>query len=259
VLEVEGLCVDYGGVHALREVSLEVAEGSIVALIGPNGAGKTTLLNAICGTVRPARGRVLFGGEDIVGVAAYKVARRGLLHVPEGRQILGPLSVAENLDLGRLALGDRATGGGDDLERVFSLFPLLKQRSEQEGGSLSGGEQQMLAIGRALMGRPRVLLLDEPSLGLSPLITNQVFAALQLLNKDGLTILLVEQNARRALDITQRAYVLEQGRVVQSGRSADLASDASIIEHYLGRQAVAPKPVLEVASNSDHTFKEERP
>ncbi len=245
MLKVEGLSVDYGGVHALKQVSLDVAEGSMVALIGPNGAGKTTLLNAICGSVKAAQGRVLFEGKDIVGTPPYRVARLGLLHVPEGRQILGPLSVAENLDLGRLAVGGRATDGGNDLERVYSLFPLLKQRSEQEGGSLSGGEQQMLAIGRALMGRPRLLLLDEPSLGLSPLITNQVFAALQRLNQQGLTILLVEQNARRALDITARAYVLEQGRVVQSGRSADLADDPAIIEHYLGRAGGA-KPASAV-------------
>jgi branched-chain amino acid transport system ATP-binding protein len=216
-------------------VSIDVAEGSIVALIGPNGAGKTTLLNAICGSVRPGTGRIRFAGQDITGIPAHRVARLGLLHVPEGRQILGPLSVRENLELGRLALGRRSDAGADQLRRVFAMFPILETRQAQAGGSLSGGEQQMLAIGRALMGRPRLLLLDEPSLGLSPLITGQVFAALRQLNAEGLTILLVEQNARRALAITQHAYVLEQGRIVQSGRSADLADDPGVIAHYLGQ------------------------
>ena len=182
MLEVEGASVTYGGVQALRGVSVSVAEGGIVALIGPNGAGKTTLLNAICGSVRPGAGRIVFAGQDITGTPAHRVARLGLLHVPEGRQILGPLSVRENLELGRLALGRRSDSGADQLRRVFTLFPILEQRQGQAGGSLSGGEQQMLAIGRALMGRPRLLLLDEPSLGLSPLITGQVFAALRQLN-----------------------------------------------------------------------------
>ena len=251
VLKVEAISVDYGGVRALIDVSIDVAEGSIIALIGPNGAGKTTLLNAICGALVPTRGRILFQGRNIVKTAAYKIARTGLLHVPEGRQILGPLSVAENLELGRLALGDRAAAADNDLERVYSLFPILKQRRDQEGGSLSGGEQQMLAIGRALMGRPRVLLLDEPSLGLSPLLSDQVFTALKRLNQEGLTILLVEQNARRALNISERAYVLEQGHIVKSGRSADLADDPSIIESYLGRQAAGKKPTSIAAEKSN--------
>ena len=237
MLKVETLSVDYGGVRALVNVSFDVAEGSMTALIGPNGAGKTTILNAISGAIVPSGGRVIFAGKDIVGMPAHKIARIGLLHVPEGRQILGPLSVTENLELGRLALGNRAGGDADDLARVYSMFPILKARQSQEGGSLSGGEQQMLAIGRALMGRPRLLLLDEPSLGLSPLITDQVFAALRRLNEEGLTILLIEQNARRALDLTQQAYVIEQGRIVQSGRSADLANDPAIIAHYLGHKS----------------------
>ncbi len=235
MLEVEDASVTYGGVQALRGVSLAVAEGGIVALIGPNGAGKTTLLNAVCGSVRPRTGRIRFAGQDITGMPAHRVARLGLLHVPEGRQILGPLSVRENLELGRLALGRRSDAGADQLRRVFALFPILERRQGQAGGSLSGGEQQMLAIGRALMGRPRLLLLDEPSLGLSPLITSQVFEALRTLNAEGLTILLVEQNARRALAITERAYVIEQGRIVQSGRSAALADDPGVIAHYLGQ------------------------
>ena len=259
MLEVEAINVDYGGVHALTDVRVAVAEGAIVALIGPNGAGKTTLLNAICGTLKPSVGRVMFRGRDIAGIAAYRIARMGLLHVPEGRHILGPLSVRENLELGRLALGDRAAGGGNDLERVYGLFPILEKRKEQEGGSLSGGEQQMLAIGRALMGRPRLLLLDEPSLGLSPLMTDQVFAALRQLNREGLTILLVEQNARRALQITQHAYVLEQGRIVRSGPSAVLAKDPSIIEHYLGREGVDNRAAPAPTSLSQAKLKETRP
>jgi len=259
VLKVAGISVDYGGVRALANVSVELAEGSIIALIGPNGAGKTTLLNAICGTLKPSEGTVLFRGKDITGIAAYRIARMGLLHVPEGRHILGPLSVGENLELGRLALGDRAAGGGNDLERVYGLFPVLERRREQEGGSLSGGEQQMLAIGRALMGRPRLLLLDEPSLGLSPLMSDQVFAALQQLNREGLTILLVEQNARRALQITQHAYVLEQGRIVRSGPSGDLAKDPAIIEHYLGRESAANRAGPASTSLSQAKLKETRP
>ncbi len=239
MLEVADIAVGYGGVQALRGVSVSVATGSIVALIGPNGAGKTTLLNAVCGSVRPRTGRVVFDGRDITGTPAHRVARLGLLHVPEGRQILGPLSVRENLELGRLALGRRGDAGPDQLRLVRELFPILRQRENQEGGSLSGGEQQMLAIGRALMGRPRLLLLDEPSLGLSPLITSQVFEALRALNAEGLTILLVEQNARRALAITQRAYVIEGGRIVQSGRSAELADDPDVIAHYLGQAVTA--------------------
>ena len=244
MLEVESAVVTYGGVQALRGVSLGVAQGGLVALIGPNGAGKTTLLNAICGSVRPRAGRVTFAGQDITGMPPHRIARLGLLHVPEGRQILGPLSVRENLELGRLALGRRSDAGPDQLKRVFELFPILQARQGQAGGSLSGGEQQMLAIGRALMGRPRLLLLDEPSLGLSPLITGEVFAALCRLNAEGLTILLVEQNARRALGITERAYVIEQGRIVQSGRSADLATDPDVIAHYLG-QAGHAAPAME--------------
>ncbi len=235
MLEVEGVGVRFGGVNALRGVSLSVPDGSMVALIGPNGAGKTTLLNAICGSARPHAGRVVFAGKDITGTAPHRVARLGLLHVPEGRQILGPLSVRENLELGRLALGRRPDRGADQMRRVFSLFPILEARQKQEGGSLSGGEQQMLAIGRALMGRPQLLLLDEPSLGLSPLITSQVFAAMQRLNAEGLTILVVEQNARRALAVTDQAYVIEQGRIVQSGASAVLADDPDVIAHYLGQ------------------------
>jgi branched-chain amino acid transport system ATP-binding protein len=234
MLEVRGLTTAYGGIVALRDVSLNVAEGQMVALIGPNGAGKTTLLNSISGILRARSGDAAFDGRSLAGVPAHEVARRGVLQVPEGRRILGPLSVEENLQLGRLALGTRGAGETGDLERVYALFPILEEKREQPGESLSGGQQQMLAIGRALMGKPRVLLLDEPSLGLAPLVVQLVFDALVQLNREGLTILLVEQNARRALAASQYAYVLEQGRIVDEGVSERLASDPKIIAHYLG-------------------------
>ncbi|WP_127088606.1 ABC transporter ATP-binding protein [Aquabacter cavernae] len=234
MLEVTDLATAYDGITALRGVTLRVPTGSMVAIVGPNGAGKSTLLNTISGVLRPHAGTVRFDGADVTRLPAHKVARLGLLQVPEGRQILGPLSVEENLLLGRLARGARAADGtADDLDAVFSLFPILAERRRQEGGSLSGGQQQMLAIGRALMGRPRLLMLDEPSLGLSPIMARQVFDALATLKARGQTILLVEQNARRALASTDFAYVLEQGRIVQEGPSAALASDPRIISHYL--------------------------
>jgi branched-chain amino acid transport system ATP-binding protein len=235
MLKIADLKTQYGAISALKGVSLEVAKGQMVALIGPNGAGKTTLLNSISGLLRLAAGSVSIDGRTTTGLPAYEVARIGLLQVPEGRRILGPLSVEENLELGRLAIGKREVAKGDDLERVYSLFPILKERRKQTGGSLSGGQQQMLAIGRALMGQPRVLLLDEPSLGLAPVVVNQVFDALVNLNKEGLTILLVEQNARRALGVADYGYVLEQGRIVHDGPCSELANDPKIIAHYLGR------------------------
>jgi len=234
MLEIQGLGTSYGGITALAGVSLSVAEGQMVTLIGPNGAGKTTLLNTISGLLKPKSGTMLFDGRPLAGLPAHEVARRGILQVPEGRCILGPLTVEENLELGRLALGSRAAPRPGDLDRIYALFPVLKDKRHLPGESLSGGQQQMLAIGRALMGQPRLLLLDEPSLGLAPVIVNQVFEALVALNRDGLTILLVEQNARRALGAADFAYVLEQGRIVQCGPSAALADDPKIIAHYLG-------------------------
>ena len=234
-LKVENLAAAYDGIEALKGVSFHVEVGEMVALIGPNGAGKSTLLNCLSGTVKSKRGSIIFNGSDIVGTAPYKVSRSGLLHVPEGRQILGDLTVEENLQLGELARGTR--GVGHTMEDVFKLFPILGERRLQLGGTLSGGQQQMLAIGRALMGGPEILLLDEPSLGLSPLVTDQVFTALKELNqKNGLTILLVEQNAHRALDATSRAYILEQGKIVYQGDSASMAKDQRIIELYLGQE-----------------------
>jgi branched-chain amino acid transport system ATP-binding protein len=234
MLTVRDLSAFYGGIAAVRGASLTVAAGKCVALIGSNGAGKTTLLNAICGALRPAAGNILFGETNITGEPAYRVARRGILLVPEGRQILGPLTVRENLELGRLALGSRRRGRRASLDAVFDLFPRLAERVEQVAGSLSGGEQQMLAIGRARMGEPELLLLDEPSLGLAPIVVAAVFEALKRLNSSGLTILLVEQNARRALEVADYAYVMERGRIVDEGESARLRTDPSIQSHYLG-------------------------
>ncbi|MEI7782797.1 MAG: ABC transporter ATP-binding protein [Betaproteobacteria bacterium] len=232
MLDVKDLQAGYRGIQALKGVSLSVAEGEMVAIIGANGAGKSTLLNSLSAIVPATSGRILFDGQDITGWPAHRVARAGLLHVPEGRQVLADMTVRENLQLGALARGPRAPFY--ELDKVVTLFPILAERMAQLAGTLSGGQQQMLAIGRALMGSPRVLLLDEPSLGLSPLLTHQVFQALTQLHSEGLTIVLVEQNAHRALASTQRAYVLERGVIVQQGLSSELQNDPAIIEHYLG-------------------------
>lgn len=232
MLKIQDLKAGYRGIQALKGVSLSVAAGEMVAIIGANGAGKSTLLNTLSAIVPASSGRIEFDGQDITGGSAHQVARAGLLQVPEGRQVLADMTVQENLQLGALARGPRPAFY--ELDKVLTLFPILKERMSQLAGTLSGGQQQMLAIGRALMGSPRVLLLDEPSLGLSPLLTQQVFQALTQLHGEGLTIVLVEQNARRALAATQRAYVLERGLIVQQGASGDLQNDPTIIEHYLG-------------------------
>ena len=237
MLDVKDLAAAYSGIEALRGVSLHIEAGEMVALIGANGAGKSTLLNCLSGRVRPRRGSIRFEGDEIAGVKPHRVARQGLLQVPEGRQILVELTVEENLLLGELARGKRSSNYG--LIDVYKLFPILEERRTQRGGTLSGGQQQMLAIGRALMGGPRLLLLDEPSLGLSPIITDQVFEALRSLNKAGLTILLVEQNAHRALQVTSRAYLLEHGELAFQGNSADLINDEKVIAHYLGHLPAA--------------------
>ena len=231
MLEIDDLKASYSGIQALRGVSLTVMEGEMVALIGPNGAGKSTLLNCVSGHVR-MQGSIRLDGAEMAGESPWTVSRRGLLHVPEGRQVFGEMTVLENLQLGATALRGRAAPY--PLGRVMELFPILAERRSQSAGSLSGGQQQMLAIGRALMGGPRLLLLDEPSLGLAPLVVKQVFATLRALNQDGLTILLIEQNAKQALDVTSRAYVIEQGRIVHSGASDVLANDPEIESHYLG-------------------------
>ena len=222
LLAATDVAASYSGIRALRGVSLSVAEGEFVALIGPNGAGKSTLLNWMSGVLRPTGGSIRFDDQQRVGTAPWNISRKGLLQVPEGRQILPNLTVRENLELGANALSGRQSPYS--LQRIEQLFPILSERRLQRAGSLSGGQQQMLAIGRALMGGPRLLLLDEPSLGLAPLVVGQVFEALRALNADGLTILLVEQNARQALLASDRAYVIEQGRVVLEGNSDVLAN-----------------------------------
>ncbi|CAH1653060.1 MULTISPECIES: ABC transporter ATP-binding protein [unclassified Chelatococcus] len=234
LLEVSAVSAFYDGIQALRDVSLSVDHGEMVALIGSNGAGKSTLLNVLSGMVQAPAGSIGFKGRDIRGEPPHRIARLGLLHVPEGRQILSDLTVLENLQLGELARGERKEAFS--VASVLNLFPILEERRGQLAGTLSGGQQQMLAIGRALMGAPELLMLDEPSLGLSPLITDQVFAALTVLNQRGLPILLVEQNAHRALSSTARAYVLERGQIAYSGRSEDLARDESVLAHYLGEE-----------------------
>jgi branched-chain amino acid transport system ATP-binding protein len=233
MLKVVNIEASYSGIRALRGVSLEVAKGEMVALIGPNGAGKSTLLNCLSGIVPPVSGSIMLEGSECAGKSPWLISRRGLLQVPEGRQILAEMTVLENLQIGLSALGNRPATY--PLDRVFALFPILAERREQRAGSLSGGQQQMLAIGRALMGAPRLLLLDEPSLGLAPVVVAQVFTALAALNRDGMTILLVEQNAKKAFEVTQRSYVIEQGKIVHSGVSSTLASDPRIVAHYLGQ------------------------
>ena len=238
MLEIKDLHAGYSGNEVLHGVSLHVPKGEMVAIISPNGAGKSTLLNCISGILGITGGSIKLEGGEITGEAAFRISRAGLLQVPEGRQILGELTVLENLQLGVTALHGRKPT--HDLRRIYALFPILEERSQQRAGSLSGGQQQMLAIGRALMGGPRLLLLDEPSLGLSPLLSKQVLNALRELNREGLTILLVEQNARAALRATQHAYVMEQGRIVHHGPSEELARDPDVIAHYLGQAGKAP-------------------
>ncbi|HEX3971953.1 MAG TPA: ABC transporter ATP-binding protein [Stellaceae bacterium] len=237
MLDVDHISAGYGAVAVLHDLSFAVAKGQAVAILGANGAGKTTLLKTICGLVPARAGAITFDGTAVARLATYEIARRGAVMVPEGRQILGPLTVAENLRLGHRAAIRRGGVLREDMEQVFALFPILAERSNQVAGQLSGGQQQMLAIGRALMGRPRLLLLDEPSLGLGPSIVAQVFETLQRIRQSGLTMLLVEQNAKRALDATDYAYVMERGRIVHQGPSRQLQSDPVVIEHYLGQIA----------------------
>ncbi|MGI8642882.1 MAG: ABC transporter ATP-binding protein [Thermomicrobiales bacterium] len=233
MLTLRDLEVSYGAIRALRGITLEVDAGELVALVGSNGAGKTTTLRTISGLLRPAAGAIRFHGEDISTVPPHRIVGMGISHVPEGRQIFGTLSVRQNLQLGAVAREDR-TGLDEDFRRVFDLFPVLNERLRQAGGTLSGGEQQTLAIGRALMARPRLLLLDEPSLGLAPLLVERIFGAIARLKSEGTTILLVEQNARQALKIADRAYVLETGRIAMAGTAAELAANPDVERAYLG-------------------------
>jgi branched-chain amino acid transport system ATP-binding protein len=232
VLTLDGLQVYYGEIHALKGVALEVREREIVALLGNNGAGKTTTLKTVSGLLAPRAGRVSFEDRPLAGVPAHEIVARGIAHVPEGRRIFNRLTVRENLVMG--AYLRRDAGVADDLERVFTLFPRLHERVVQVAGTLSGGEQQMLAIGRALMARPRLLLLDEPSMGLAPVLVEQIFATIVEVNRQGTTILLVEQNAAMALSIAHRGYVLETGAIVLSGTAAALAENAEVRRAYLG-------------------------
>ncbi len=232
MLEVRDLHVSYGEIPALKGISLSVGAGEIVALLGSNGAGKTTTLRTLSGLLAPRAGDIVLEDRPIAGLPAHVIVRRGIAHVPEGRRIFNRLTVRENLEMGAYTRSD--AGVAADLERVFALFPRLRERRAQVAGTLSGGEQQMLAIARALMGSPRLLLLDEPSMGLAPVLVEQIFETVQDINRQGTTILLVEQNAALALDVAQRAYVLETGSIVLSGAAADLARDQDVRRAYLG-------------------------
>ncbi|MFI5254867.1 MAG: ABC transporter ATP-binding protein [Candidatus Limnocylindrales bacterium] len=232
LLELHDIHSYYGRIHALHGVSLEVHRGEIVTLLGANGAGKTTILKTVSGLLHPRAGTVVFEGQDVTRKAAHELVRAGIGHAPEGRRIFPRLTVLENLQMG--AFTRKQAESLEEMERVFTLFPRLKERSSQRGGSLSGGEQQMLAIGRALMARPRVLLLDEPSLGLSPILVQQIFATMREINAAGTTILLVEQNALQALAVADRGYVLQTGRVVLSGAAGELRTNEMVRKAYLG-------------------------
>ncbi|NLW23928.1 MAG: ABC transporter ATP-binding protein [Clostridia bacterium] len=233
MLEIKNLNVHYGVIHALKGISLTVNEGEIVTLIGANGAGKTTTLRTISGLIKPSSGQVLLDGKDITNVPASDKVELGISQVPEGRRIFPEMTVFENLELGAFLRKDKAEIK-KDIEQVYDLFPILKDRKKQTAGTLSGGEQQMLAMGRALMSRPRILLLDEPSMGLAPLLVREIFNIITDINKSGTTILLVEQNASMALSIADRAYVLENGSIVMSGSGKELAKSSEIQKAYLG-------------------------
>ncbi len=235
MLEVEGLQVFYGEIHALKGISLQVAPGEIVALLGNNGAGKTTTLKTISGLLKPRTGRILLEGQSINELPPHEIVSRGVAHAPEGRKIFNRLTVTENLEMGAYLRTDGSIV--EDMERVFTLFPRLKERRVQVAGTLSGGEQQMLAIGRALMARPRILLLDEPSMGLAPILVEQIFQTVEDINRQGTTILLVEQNAAMALSIAHRGYVLETGSIALHGSAADLQEHPDVKRAYLGEGA----------------------
>src|SRR6266446_8459239 len=233
MLTLENVSVNYGAIEALTGISMQVAKGEVVTLIGANGAGKTTTLRTITGLLEPRQGRITFEGDDISGTATHRLVARGISMSPEGRGVFANLSVRENLQMGAYLQKNRAEIAAG-MKRVFEMFPRLKEREGQKAGTLSGGEQQMLAMGRALMSKPRLLLLDEPSLGLAPLVVHTIFEAIDEIKSEGTTILLVEQNAHAALKHSDRAYVLETGRIVMEGPSKDLAADPKIKEAYLG-------------------------
>ncbi len=233
MLKVTGLNVNYGAIHAIHDVSLTVNEGEIVSLIGANGAGKTTILHTITGLKKAASGSVLYEGTELLTTDPSKIVGMGMAHVPEGRHVFAQMTVTENLELGAFCRKDKE-GIQRDMEGVLARFPRLAERSRQLAGTLSGGEQQMLAVGRALMSHPRILLLDEPSMGLSPLLVKEIFTTIQEVNREGVTILLVEQNAKMALSIASRAYVLETGNVVMEGEGQAMLKDDNVRKAYLG-------------------------
>lgn len=233
MLKVDNIDVYYGAIHAIKGISIEVPKGEIVTLVGSNGAGKSTTLRTISGLMKPKNGTILFQDKNIVGVPAHKIVGMGLCQVPEGRHVFANMSVMENLELGAYLRNDK-DGIARDLEDVFKKFPRLLERKDQISGTLSGGEQQMLAMGRALMSRPRLLLLDEPSMGLAPLLVKEIFNIIKEINESGTTVLLVEQNANMALSIADKAYVLETGRIALAGTAQELASSEAVRKAYLG-------------------------
>ncbi|MDM0083194.1 ABC transporter ATP-binding protein [Variovorax sp. J31P179] len=234
LLKVEGLKVSYGHIEAVKGIDFELHEGQITTLVGANGAGKSTTLLALSGLVKKAAGRVLLGGQDLTSLSPHKIVASGMVQVAEGRATLTTLSVRENLELGGYTRRDSRAQRADDLDHIYTLFPRLKERSDGLAGNLSGGEQQMLAIGRALMAKPRVLLLDEPSMGLAPIIVQDIFRTLREINKAGLTVFLVEQNVRQALKIADRAYVIETGKIVLEGDGRELLGNPKVQDAYLG-------------------------
>lgn len=233
MLSVKNLTVSYGAIEAIRDVTLEVGDGEIVSLIGANGAGKTTTLHAITGLVPAKSGEILYNGTDLRHVPPHKIVSLGLAHVPEGRHVFARMTVAENIAMGAYCRKD-AAGIARDLERVYASFPRLREREKQLAGTLSGGEQQMLAMGRAMMSSPKLVVMDEPSMGLSPIMVDEVFSIIREMHKSGITVLLVEQNAKKALSVADRAYVLENGRITMSGSAAELAGDDRVRRAYLG-------------------------
>lgn len=239
MLEIDNVTCHYGGIRALHNVSLEEKEGEIVALIGGNGAGKTTLLNLISGLVRPTTGKILFRGKDISVLSPEKIVKQGIGQVPEGRLLFGPLTVKENLELGAYVRRGKKNKRAvlDDLEYVLNLFPVLSKRLDQRAGTLSGGEQQMLAIGRGLLAKPALMLLDEPSLGLAPLVVQEIFSVIERIKKEGATILLVEQNAKAALKVADRAYVIETGMIALQGSADELLENDNVKRAYLGQDS----------------------
>ncbi len=233
MLEIRNLSVHYGGIHALQGIDIDVPEGKIVTLIGANGAGKSTTLRSIVGLVKTSGGNVAWNGEKLTGLATKDIVSKGIVLVPEGRRIFPNLTVEENLKLGAYSRSDKA-GIAADEERVFALFPRLKERVRQKGGTLSGGEQQMLAVARALMTKPKLLMMDEPSLGLAPLVVKMIFDIIKTINAEGTTVLLIEQNAKAALEVADYGYVLETGRIILQGKGRELLADDRVRKAYLG-------------------------